>query len=368
MHSFFKKKSKSCLGIDIGTTSIKIVELSLSGEVKKLENYGEISVDKFTSGIFRSFDESNLSLSIKEVSKAILLLNKEAGFKAKVANFSIPDFSTFFTTFDLPPMLEEEIPQAVRFQANRYVPLPLVEMNIDWAIIEGKPSSKNFWGKETQGTELKILLVTVPNNVISYYQEIAKASKLETLSLEAEVLSLVKALVKEEEAVILVDIGGRSTTCSLIEKGILKTSHSFDISSNEFTYALSKSLDIDYNEAERIKREIGMRKGSKEETILYPLVGLVLREIRSISSSFSKNNKKKISKIILAGGGASMPYLTEYFSQELGINTAVANPFASISYPPSLKKVLEEMGPSYSIAVGLALKGLEKEIVQKQIK
>ncbi|MCK4454364.1 type IV pilus assembly protein PilM [Candidatus Parcubacteria bacterium] len=364
-----KKKIKNCLGVDIGTTSLKIVELSQSKGTKKLENYGEIPVEGIELYASKNNfevrkDSSFFSSSTKQIAKAISILIQEAGFDSKKAVFSIPDFSTFFTSFDLPPMKEKEIPEAVKFQAAKYIPLPLSEIKIDWAIIEGTPGKKKgLFSKEIQGTKLKILLVTVPNDVIFKYQEIAEIAGLELLFLEAEVFSLVRSLIRNNKGVILlVDVGGRSTTCSVIENEILQSSHSFDVSGNEFTYALSRSLNVDYNEAERLKREIGIRKGTKEEEILYPLIGLILREIKKLSSQFSQPKSKGVLKIILAGGGALTPHLEEYFSEQLGVKTVTANPFLNIIYPFSLNEILKEMGPSYSIAVGSALKGLESVV------
>ena len=365
MFLFKKKTITKCLGVDIGTNSIKAIELSSLGDGPKLENYGEVPVQGIEfndspSGEARANGISFLSSSTKEIAEAIASIKKEARFKNKESVFSIPDFSTFFTTFELPPMRQEEIAEAVKYKANKYVPLSLEEMKIDWAIIKGKPSKKkSFFSKEETGTKLEILLVTVPTDVILKYQKIAKQAGLNILFLEAEVFGLIRSLIgKQKGAIILVDIGGRSTTCSLIEDGILKSSHSFDVSSNQFTYALSASLNIDYNEAERLKREIGIRKGTKEEQIIYPLIDLILREIRKISDSYSKE-KNKISKIILSGGSSLMPGLQEYFQEQTGITAKTGDPFLDIDYPPSLKEILKEMGPSYAISVGSALKGLD---------
>ncbi len=364
--SLLKKKTiNKCLGIDIGTSSIKAIELSNLGNGPKLENYGEVPVQGIEfndspSGEARANGISFLSSPTEEVVEAISSLKKEARFKTKNSVFSIPDFSTFFTSFELPPMRQGEIAEAVKYKANKYIPLSLDEMKIDWAIIKGKPAQKKgFFSKGQSGTKLEILLATVPNDVILKYQEIAKQADLNLLFLEAEIFSLIRSLVeKKKGSTILVDIGGRSTTCSLIEDGILKSSHSFDVSSNQFTYALSTSLDIDYNEAERLKKEIGIRKGTKEEQIIYPLIDLILREIRKISGS-TPEEKNKISKIVLSGGSSLMPGLREYFKEQVGIVTIIGDPFLDIDYPSSLKEILKEMSPSYAISVGSALKGLD---------
>lgn len=350
----FKVMSKKFLGIDIGTSSIKIVELSKSGKRLTLENYGEISTPGFSEEPFRTFEKNTLLISTDEVAKAILAILEEAKIKIKKASFSIPDFASFFTWFDLPPLTEKEIPQAVNFAARSHIPLPLSEVTLDWQIIEGKPSDR-------ERTKLKILLVAVPNKVINQYQEIARISHLELQALGAEVFGLSKSLIRDEKKVIaLVDIGIQTTTCSIIDNGILKRSHSFDIAGNNLTFAIAKSLNIDYNKAEELKRKLGLiNEENPVREIILPLIDLILAEIVTISEDFAKIETKKVEKVILAGGSALTPGLKGYFQERLQKEVEIANPFSDIFYPPILENTLKEAGPSYAIAVGMARQGLE---------
>jgi len=354
------KTVKNCLGIDIGTSTIKIVELSLRGERVKLEKYGEISIQTLYEKPFRTFEKSALLLSSQDISRAILAILDEAKISERKAIFSIPDFSSFFTSFELPPMTKEELPSAIRFEARHYIPLPLSEVTLDWSIIKGEVDRKK--------TPLKILLVAVPNDIISQYQQIASLSKLELKALEAEVFGLVRSLVKEDKRTIaLLDIGAQSTTINLIDEKILKISHSFDVSGNQLTQLLAKSLNIDYNEAEGLKRKYGLSFPDKEapaialkiRDILTPLIDLILLEIEKISLGFFQTEKKEIQKIILAGGSALFPGLRDYFLTALKKEVEIANPFLDMIYPPILERTLKEMGPSYATAVGVALRGLE---------
>ncbi len=350
----FKMIPKKFLGIDIGTSFIKIVELSGFGERKKLENYGEISSSALSKKPFKTFEKNTLLLSNQEISKAILAILEEAKIRTKNVIFSIPDFSSFFTNFELPPMTGEELPQAVRYEARQHVPLPLGEVTLDWQLIEGKPS-------DPAKTKLKILLVAVPHEIINQYQEIAKLTNLKLLALEAEVFGLVRSLIGEDKRIIsLVDIGAQSTTCSIIEKGILKISHSFDPSGNELTWQIAKSLNINYNQAEQFKKKYGLIPSEKNiREILLPLIDLILVEIEKIISDFYRAEREEVAKIILAGGTALLPGLKEYFFEKIGKEVEIANPFANIFYPPILEKTLKEMGPAYAIAVGMALRGFQ---------
>lgn len=360
--------SKRAIGIDIGTSSVRLVELSGSKERQKLENYGEISASAMFDKPFRSFDKNTLLLSTEDVARAILAIVEEAKIKTKRAIFSIPDFSSFFTNIELPPMTIEELPQAVEAEARQYVPLPLSEVTLDWQIIEeDAPKQKE--------AKFKILLVAVPNEVINQCQEIAKLTELELVALEAEVFGLARSLVGErKDTVILVDIGAQSTTCSVVDNGFLKRSYSLDISANELTAILARSLNIDYKKAEQLKEEYGLaqmdvsvgepRKNIRE--ILLPLIDLIINEIKKVSLSFCQAEGKDTKKIIITGGSAMIPGIKKYFEENFNKEIEIADPFLNIFYPPILERKLKEMGPSYAIAVGVALRGLEKkEIIRK---
>ena len=347
---------KRNLGIDIGTSSIRIVEMSSWRKRVKLEGYGEMKPKTLFKESFRTFEKNTLSLSGYDVSRAIQAIIEEAGMETKKAVFSIPDFSSFFTNFDLPPMTQEELPQAIKYEARRHIPLPLSEVTLDWQIIEGRISKK-------EKAAVKVLLVAVPKEVINQYQQIAAMAQLELQALEAEVFGLSRSLVRrQEETVCLVDMGAQSTTVSIIDKGVLKISHSFDVSGNELTNIVAKSLGVDYGSAEDLKQKIGLRL-SKEgiREILLPLIDMVISEIDKILRAFYQMEGKRTQKIILAGGSALLPGLVEYFSEKLKTEKGVeiADPFSDIFYPPILEKTLKNIGPNYAVAVGVSLRGLQ---------
>ena len=258
---------------------------------------------------------------------------------------------------------KEELPRAIEFEARRYIPLPVSEVTLDWQITEGNFSDKK--------NKLKILLVAVPNEIIRQYKSVAALCGLELVALEAEVFGLVRSLAgTEKKTICLVDIGYRSTTVSIVDKGVLKLSHSFDISGNDFTQQVAKSLGVDFKEAELLKQKHGLLpdSGKKVDEILYPLVDLILAELEKIFNFISKKEGKKVEKVILSGGLSRLPGLKNYFSVRLNSNleknevrkeVIIGNPFTSLFYPPILEESLEIMGPSYAVAVGMALRGLK---------
>ncbi len=354
---------KKSLGIDIGTSSIKIVEMSWFGEKRELKNFGELSISILQGKSFKISQKNSFLLSSMDIAEIIQAILQEAEIQAKLVNFSIPDFATFFTSFELPPMTEEELSQAIKYTARQHIPLPLSEVTLDWQIIEGEFS-------KIKPTKLKVLLVSVPNQIIGQCQEIAHRANLKLSSVEAEAFALNRSLIKKEDkekVVILVDIGTKSTTMSIIDKNVLKSSYSIDIAGNKFTSIIANFLNIDYNKAEKIKKKYGIMfvDGYKEDVIkavgkhLIPLIDLILTEIKKISRVFEQAEGKKVDKCILAGGSALLPGLENYCVQKLGKEIIIAEPFSDISYSSILDKTMKEIGPSFATATGLALRGVK---------
>lgn len=325
---FFKKK---IVGIDIGASAIKIVELSRRGRRVTLENYGQIK-----SGLIQKeplFNENGGMLAKDNVSLAIKAILDEARIKTKKAVFAMPDFLTFCASFDLPPMTEKEIPEAIRYNALQYITLPISEVTLDWKILknpnQGQPSHEvSAWQGKNSGA--KVFLTAVPNQMLQDYQNIAIHAGLQLYALEAEVFGLSKALVKNnKKTVCLIDIGAKSSTINIVDNGFLKRSFSSSFNSNQL-----HSADLS-------------------------VFSQLLEEVRGITAEFLQQEQKNVEEFYLTGGAANMPGIKEYFTQNLKGAVSVPNCFSDMSYPAKLGQTLKELSPSFSVAVGAALGGLE---------
>jgi len=342
----FKKNPNNCLGIDIGTSSIKMAEVRKRGNQKELENYAEIEI----KDIYPDFKRNILSKESEEIALIVRALLKEAKTKTKAAIFSLPDYSSFFINFTLPFMTREEIPEAVKFEAPIHIPLPLSKVALDWQIVEAPD-------KRTQ-KPIKILAVAVPNEIVDKYKEIASLARLDLVSLEAEVFGLIRTLVRDKEPTVIIDIGQESTTCSIVDKKILKVSHSFDLGSRKLVDALMKGLNVDYRKAEKIKKKEGLLGDEKVKNYLIPIVDNILRETNEVCNNFLKIERREIKTVILSGGGSLLSGLKEYFEKNLNFKIETADPFRELNCPEILSGKLEEMGPFYAVSIGMALRGL----------
>lgn len=276
---FFPKKM---IGIDIGASSLKLVELSRLGDGKTLENYGEIKSEFISKEPLLNSQKSGNLLSGDVISKAIKGILQEARIRTKPVIFSIPDFFTFCTSFDIPRMPEKEIASAVRYNASQYITLPISEVTLDWKIIPGPANDKT--------APLKVFLVAVPNQVVEEYQKIAAASGLEIYALEAEAFGLARALVKNsKKTVCLMDMGVQSSTVNIIDNGFLRRSYSFNFHSGQLSKAVSSVLNISMQEAEEIKNKEGIISSKKGVAqTLYPLIDPLVREIKMISAEIGR--------------------------------------------------------------------------------
>lgn len=356
----FKILPKNCLGIDIGTSGIKGVELSSFGAKITLSNYFIVPTFLSHQKEIEETKKSIIFLPSEDLAEVIKSGIQTAKIKAKNCVFSLPDFLTFFTILNLPPMSKEEIGPAVKIEARKYIPVPIKEVTLDWQIVESTSFEKGW----------TILLVAIPNELIYKYQKIALLSNLKILGLEAEVFSLIRSLIKnknEFKTVAILDIGVKSTTCTIVERGILRAYHSLNVSTFSLSEKISQELEIDLPLAEKIKKVWGcsfenMPLEAKEkeiyQSIFYTALSPLLSEVDQILRNFYLKEGKEIDKIILTGGSGKIPGLLQFLEKHFKKNVELGNPFSRINFPLQLEGVLKKVGPELSVATGAALRGL----------
>lgn len=363
MFEFLTRKSSSYLGVDIGTSSIKVVQLKLEDNKAKLETYGFLenyeSFELSDNATTRTTKLKILDEKIVEVLKKVL---KESGVSSKEAVMSVPVFSTFSSIIELPEMSNDEIAKAVPFEARQYIPVPLEEVILDWSIVGKKLSKEPSAGTMTSRFSLQIMLVAVPKEIALKYARIAESAGLELKALEAESFALSRALVgNDKSAIMVVDIGSKNTNISIVDKGFVMVNRGLEVSGNEFTRVVSQGLSVDFNRAEMIKKEIGLEKADAEYKIselMVPALNIISSEIlRLINVYFHKNNRR-IEQVIVTGGGASLLGLTDFMSKNINIKVSVGNPWARVVYNPQIEPALKEISPFFSVAVGLAMREL----------
>ncbi len=353
--NLFKPKSK--LGIDIGTSSIKIVELGKRGGRFVLENYGFFEL-KGTSG--DGTEQSILKLPDEEITWGIKEVIKNSKMRSRDAVASIPSFSTFATVIELPYLSEDDIAKAIPFEARKYIPIPLNEVVLDWSIIGivgQAPTGKAPAG--ARGTNVEVFLAAVPKDETARYQRIFKSVGLNLVALELENSALIRGLLGNDPApTALINIGGRSTSIVIVDKGYERVSHNYEIGGFEITKSIARTLNVSLEKAEDLKRRLGLIESNENiiKDAMVSLVDMMIFETKKTITGYEESKNEKVSRVIVIGGVVNMPNFPQYVAQRLERDVLVGNVFARIVYPQELTPILQELSNNFSIAAGLAMR------------
>ena len=335
--NLFGEKSK--LGIDIGTSSIKVVQLKKEAESYALETYGMVKVNYDVSGK-ADFDV------IAETASVLKKLMTESRVNTKKVVASLPNSIVFVSVITMPTMGEKELKNAIQWEAQRYIPLPLEEVTLSWSVLNEPP----------ENGQMKVLLTAVPSAVIENYLKMFKLAGLEPSALEIEALALIRALVgSRKESLIIVDLGARNTSLNLVDNSFLRVSRNLGVGGDSITNAISRSLKVSTSRAEQFKRDLSFSDGVKEmPQAIREVVDNIKYETLQLVKIFESSGGH-IQEIILAGAGAQLPGLSSFFADS-GIKITLGDPLKFISYDPRLKANLSEAGLSLSVALGLAMR------------
>ncbi len=357
MLPFFNKifSGRSYLGVDIGTTSIKVVELTKGEGRPALKTYALLESYGHLERLNDAIQTSAFPMVENATAELLKLAVKHAGTSTKDAVASLPAFAAFTSLVEMPAMSDADTAQAMTFQIKQYVPLPVSQVTIEWIKVgERKDDAGN--------AKQQILLVSVPNEAIKKYQMIFKMADLNLVALEVEGLSLARSATAGAEGLTLViDIGSRSTSIAIAQGGYLKFIGQTDFAGGSLTQVISNSLGIRPRRAEDLKKQRGLAGAGGEyelSTLMMPILDVILNEARRVKDDFEKSYQDKVVKIVLAGGGANLSGIVPYVEKELGLPAAKINPFSLVSYPPELESLVKDLGPSFAVSIGLGMKNL----------
>lgn len=359
-------KSKGKLGVDIGTSAVKIAELSEQNGRFVLENYAIYELKSHGS---QDVAGGNLmDLPDEELSRAVADLIKRSGMKSRDAVMSISSFATFATVIKMPYVNEEDLARSIPFEARKYVPIPLDQVVLDWSIIgvvddkgaaAAAPPVPPAPGAPATNTTVEVFLAAVPKDETARYQRIAKGAGLNLAALELENSSLIRGLLGNDlSPTAIVNIGGRSTSILIAHKGYERLSHNYEIGGFEMTKAIAKALGVDLDRAEELKRTYGLTDApdNKAKAPMLSLVDMILFETRKTVASYEEGHKIRVPRVVLIGGLANMPGLASYFKQKVDRDVLVGNVFARVVHPPELAPVIAALSNAFAVAVGAAMR------------
>lgn len=334
-------------GLDIGTTSVKAVEVVPFK--KELRLLAANSLPTPPKGMV---SESEIDQQV--MAGTIKRLVEMAKIDTKLTNVALPENQVFTRVIEMPILSDKELTSAIKWESEQYIPLPEASVSLDWEVLR----------IEKEKNMMEVLLVGAPTNLIARYQKVLTMAGLNAVYMETELLAAARSLVSFSEihpAAIIINIGANTTDLGVFKEGKLVVGYTVPTGSAALTRAIAQEFGFDTNQAEQYKKTYGLNEGALEgkiAVIVKPILESIASEVKKAISFFQNKNfvDGEIKRIILAGGGAKLPELPVFFANSLGIETELANPWRRLVVDRNLFKVqLNEMS-LYSVATGLALR------------
>ena len=358
----------SYLGIDIGTSSVKVVELENFKGRPKLVTYG------FTEKNLAQWNGQGGLGDTKEMAEAVNSVCQKSRTSSKKIIGALPNFSVFTAILTLPDMPKKELASAINWEAKKIIPVPLEDIILDWKIISETDAESKLKAEEGQEAaplkkifsksqkSLKILITGASKNLVKKYLDIFSAANLSLLSLETESFALIRSLVGNDKSVIMViDLGATTSSVVVVDKGIPVLSRSLESGGLMITKAVSNALNVNLERAEQFKQDMALGQETADSALpstVEKSFASILNEIKYTINLYQDQNERKIEKIILTGGSAMIGNLSGYLSRILNISVSIGDPWARVVYPLELKPILDRLGSRFAVAVGLAMRNI----------
>jgi len=353
LDSLFAKKEKSVLGVDIGSSSLKVVQLRKEKGQAILETYGELALGPY-SGMEVG---QATNLSAEQITETLKDLLREAKVTTTSCGVSIPYARSLLTLVSLPYRADsKEQKTVIELEARKYVPVPIAEVQLDWFIVPQVGPSGNAAARD----KIEVLLVAVHNDEMSLLQQVVAGAGLSASFYEIEIFSTIRAAVDDPvKPVMVLDVGAASTKAYIIEHGVVALSHAISSGSQDITRAIAVSGNVSIAEAEALKKREGFGDGGalgSPELVF----SRIFAEVRRVLIQYETTHKKSVTSIIFTGGGGITKELDDYAKKIFSIDIRVADPFAKTEAPAFMRPILQEIGPEFAVAVGLALRKLDE--------
>lgn len=369
LDSIFKKISAksdpSVIGIDIGSSSIKIVQMRRKGGKAILETYGELAL-----GPYAGLEVGRATkLEPAKTAEALNDVLKEANATTKSVALSIPMRQSLVAVIRMPQMQEKQLAQMIPIEARKYIPVPITEVALDWFVIPKVEAEPDDYEGVPEGQhkipQIEVLVVAIHNDVLQNFSTVVSTTELDASFFEIEMFSTVRSVIEagDNTPIMMCDFGAGATKVYMVERGIIRDSHVINKGSQDITLAISQSMGVAIEFAEKLKRNYGRNTREQDEQIKQIIdlnLSPILSEMNTVLVNFQKRYNKNVTKVYLIGGGAMLTGLEQQAQQKLSIPVFFGQPFAKLETPAFLEGILKQQGLAFATAVGLGLRKLHE--------
>jgi type IV pilus assembly protein PilM len=331
-------------GLDIGTTALRAVQLKKSGPTKMLANYGMLPIEGNITMSDAPADRTKVAEKIRE-------LVAQTGLATRSAAVNIPSQKVFTAIIDMDKMNEADLARSIRYQADSFIPTPLAESKIDWAILGDSPKDPK---------KVEVLLSSVPNAFVEARLQMLEAAGLTAVAIEPDGMALARSIVPADvaSAQMVLDIGNMNTDLVIVMAGVPRLVRSIPTGSSAIVRSAMQHLSIDQNQAEQFVFKFGLGKDKLEgrvyTAIIQTIDGLMGEIEKSIKFFNERYTTLRIERIIVTGGASIMPELPLYVANKTGISVEIGNSWTNIKFPADRQNELMAVSNHFGVAAGLA--------------
>lgn len=336
------------VGLDIGFNTIKVVALAHHEKPPRLVSLGLINSP--TPGLSADGD-----LELEQVSLAIKKLLTAAKISEKQVVGALPESRVFSRVIDdLPYLSDQELPSAIKYASEEFIPMPIAEVELNWQVL-----ARN---KERPGKTV-VFVVATPKNLVNKYIKVIQKADLSIRALETELIALNRALVGNNPfspTSLIIQFGATTTDFAVVSSGLILLTRSIATGGMALTRAIAGHFNFELPQAEEYKKAYGLLSDQLEGQVFNALKGVVdviLEETKRVIQAYqTKNPHNPIKRAVLSGGGSKLPGMVIYMANNLGMEVQEADPWYFVAKDKATKLKLVGEAPTYTVAVGLALR------------
>ena len=333
------------LGLDIGTKSIKIVEIEKKDKSKPvLVNYKVVDVLDIDTTSSESFELENLSKLISDIVA-------EAKFETKNVNIALPEYAVFSRVIKIPKLKDKELASAIKFEAEQYIPLSMEDVNFDYSVVA-----------ETE-KEMEVMIVAASKAEVNRYLKIISSVGLVVNEIEPEGFSVVRAIIQDQDTSVpamIVKIGNTTTDVIITLAGSIRFTRTITTAGKAMTRSLEQQLNFSEIQAEEYKRNYGLNDSELEGKVaeaIMPMFEVITSEIKRAIAYYKSKHSIGVKRIILVGGSVKMPSLLINLASSVDVEVILGNPWLKIDYSVNIAdNNKDDLGVEIATAIGVALK------------
>lgn len=334
-------------GLDIGRSFIKIVQVKNKGKSKELAT--AFSFPTPSGGMI-----SDSPLELKKVAEVVKSAVKQAKAEGNACNVSLIESQTVTRLVQMPNLTDKELSAAISYEADKYIPLPIKEVNLQYKVVTRYPAGSEAGGK------MDVLLVAAPKRVVEKYLTVIKDAGLKINAIETESTAISRALSSGiEAAVVIVSFGSASTEVIAVRQGSVIFTRSIATGGEALTKAVMAEFNLQHSQAEQYKHSYGIMEnqlGGKVANVIKPILEVIIGEItKAVEFARTHMMDAQLARIIISGGGAYLPGMSEFLTRRTSLEVSLADPWETFSKDGLILK-LPGQGGFYCTATGLAIR------------